>query len=88
VVRLVLSAGWAHRGRTEFEAGQGLLTDLIKDFAGRYPDYRHRLLDSDGEPLRYFGVYVDDYLIPGYERPTLMVADGSTVMIVPPMAGG
>lgn len=88
MVKIVLSAGWAHRGRTEFEADQGVLTDVIKDFAARYPMYRRRLLDSHGEPLRYYGVYVDDDPIPRHERATAMIADGSTIVIIPPMAGG
>lgn len=88
MVKIVLSSGWAHRGRTEFEAQQGRLTDVIKDFAAQHPDYRRRLLDSDGELLRYYSIYIDNDPVPRHEQAAALVSDGSTVAIIPPMAGG
>lgn len=30
MVKIVLSAGWTHRGRTEFDGVEGLLIDVVK----------------------------------------------------------
>jgi molybdopterin converting factor small subunit len=88
MVKIVLSSGWAHRGRTEFEVAHGLLPEVIKDFAARHPNFRRRLLDGDGEMLLYYCVYIDDDPVSRQERATVRVRDGSTVVIIPPMAGG
>jgi molybdopterin converting factor small subunit len=88
MVKIVLSCGWTHRGQTEFEGSEGMLLDVIKTFAAQYPDYRRRLLDTAGEPLTYFSVFLDDHNVPRHERKDVMVKHGSTVTIVPPLAGG
>ncbi|MGW5666933.1 MoaD/ThiS family protein [Micromonospora sp. NPDC003776] len=88
MVKIVLPSGWAHRGRTEFEARQGPLVEVIKEFAARHPTFRRRLLDGEGELLRYYSIYLDDDAVPRHERVITEVPDGSTVTIIPPMAGG
>ena len=88
MVKIVLPAGWTHRGRSEFQGSEGLLDEIVKRFAAGNPDYRHRLLGGDGELLRYFGVYLDDTLVPRHQRATTPVAAGSTITIVPPLVGG
>jgi len=67
-------------------AGNGLLRVAL--FAAQYPDYRRRLLDTTGEPLTYFSVFLDDDNVPRHERKDVMVKHGSTITIVPPLAGG
>lgn len=88
MVKILLSTGWAHRGQTEFTGHEGPLHEVIKEFAANNPAYRNRLLDVDGEPLSYFNVYLDDDLVPRDRRATAVVAAGSTLAIVPPLAGG
>jgi len=88
MVRIVLPSGWAHRGQTQLEGVDGNLYDVIKAFCASNPDYRHRMLDEEGEPRTYFSVYLDDELVPREQRAVATVAAGSTLTIVPPMAGG
>lgn len=88
MVKILLSTGWAHRGQKEFNGHEGPLHDVIKEFAAKNPAYRNRLLDVHGEPLSYFNVYLDDDLVPRDQRATAVVTAGSTVAIVPPLAGG
>ncbi|GAA5127394.1 MoaD/ThiS family protein [Haloechinothrix salitolerans] len=88
VTKIVLSSAWTQGGRTEFASESGSLTDVIKGFAAAHPQYRYRLLDHDGEPFGYFNVFVDDQLVRASERSGAVVSPGSTVTIVPPLAGG
>ncbi len=88
MVKIILSAGWTHRGRTEFEGIEGQLIDVVKSFAADNPDCRRRLLGADGELLTYFNIYLDDKQIPRRERTTTTVMAGSTITIVPPLQGG
>jgi molybdopterin converting factor small subunit len=88
LVTVVLSRAWAQHGQTKFVANAGPLTDVIKQLAASEPDYHRRLLDSDGEPYRYLSIFVDDEQVPRYQQATVNVADGCTVTIVPPLAGG
>jgi hypothetical protein len=88
MVRIVLPSGWAHRGQTEFDGVTGNLNDVLKAFCAANPDYRHRMLGPDGEPRTYFCVYLDDELVPRERRAEATVPAGSTLVIVPPLAGG
>lgn len=87
-IKIVLSSAWTRGGPTEFASDAGRLTDVIKGFAAGNPQYRYRLLDHDGEPFSYFNVFVDDQLVRARERSATVVCPGSTVTIVPPLAGG
>ncbi|OOC53352.1 MULTISPECIES: MoaD/ThiS family protein [Nocardiopsis] len=88
MVTIVLSSAWAQGGQTRFEVGEGLLNEVLKEFAVSQPAYRHRLLDGDGEPLGYFNVYLGDEFVPRGHRADAPVRPGTTVTIVPPLAGG
>jgi len=88
MVTVLVSRAWAQHGRTRFEAGSGPLPDIIKAFAAAEPEYQRRLLDSDGEPYGYVSIFVDEEQVPRHLRASVDVADGSTVTIVPPLAGG
>lgn len=88
MVRIVLPSVWTEGHRTEFSATEGSLNAVIKRFAEQHPGYRRRLLGPDSEPLGYLNVVVDDDLIPRQLRAETVVAAGSTITIVAPMAGG
>ncbi|MDL4776697.1 MULTISPECIES: MoaD/ThiS family protein [Thermomonosporaceae] len=88
MARIVLPAGWSHRGQSEFDGGEGPLHEVIKRFADDHPHYRRRLLDPDGEPRTYFNVYLDDTAVPRGDRSSTTVGAGNVITIVPPMAGG
>jgi sulfur-carrier protein len=88
MVTIILPSVWSADGQTTFEAAAGPLQDIIKRFAAQNPPYRRRLLGPDQEPAGYINVCVDDALIPRQLRAATTVPDGSTVTIIPPMAGG
>jgi sulfur-carrier protein len=88
MVTIVLASGWAHRGQTRFEGVEGPLPDVIKGFAAQHPHYRQRLLRADGEPRTFYNVYLDDDLVQRNLRDDTVVPSGSTITIVPPLAGG
>jgi molybdopterin converting factor small subunit len=86
---MILPSVWTEDGTTVFEAaGEGPLDEVVKGFAADHPRYRRRLLDADGQPLRYVNICVDDELIPRHLRATTQVPEGATVTVVAPMAGG
>lgn len=88
MTKIVLSPAWTQDGKTEFESPAGRLGDVIKDFAAEHPRYRHRLLDHNGEPFRYFNVFIDGQLVRARELSAATVSPDSTITIVPPLAGG
>jgi molybdopterin converting factor small subunit len=49
---------------------------------------RRRLLGPDGEPAGYINICVNEDLVPRQDRAATVVTAGSTVTIMPPMAGG
>jgi molybdopterin converting factor small subunit len=64
------------------------LRDALNDLVERYPQMRLQLLDDAGELNRFVNVYVqneDVRLRDGLETP---VPAGSTVIVLPAMAGG
>lgn len=87
MVKIILPAGWT-MGRTEFEGSEGLLPDVIRQFAQDNPIYGPRLLGPNSEMLTYINVCIDDDLIMRNERASTSVPAGSTVVITAPMAGG
>lgn len=88
MVRIVVPSVWNPERRTDFEAGEGPLPEVIRRFAEANPVMRRRLLDAGGEPLQYVNVCVDDELIPRHLRRDTVVPAGATVTIIAPMAGG
>ncbi|MCX0241687.1 MULTISPECIES: MoaD/ThiS family protein [Streptomyces] len=88
MVKVVLPSVWAADGQTEFEVPAGLLHEVIKRFVADHPSYARRLLGTDHEPAGYINMCVGDALIPRKSRATTVVPEGSTVVLIPPMAGG
>jgi molybdopterin synthase sulfur carrier subunit len=88
VVKLVLPSVWQVNGRHTFEVPAGPLPVLIKKLVEAHPSLRRRLLGPDDEPAGYINICVDEDLVPQQARAATVVAAGSTVTIMPPMAGG
>ncbi|MER5336996.1 MoaD/ThiS family protein [Micromonospora sp. NPDC002717] len=88
MVRIVVPAVWTPQGRTDFEGTSGPLDDVVREFAARHPEFGRRLLDADGEPLRYLNMCVDDEMIPRHQRAAATVGPDAVVTIIAPMAGG
>ena len=74
-------------GAREIEASGGTVRELLDDLLGRFPALRGQLLD-DERLAPFVNVYVEGEDVrtkDGLETP---VDDGSTVILLPAMAGG
>ena len=75
-------------GEAELDAEEGTVSQIISEVCENYPDFQGRLIDDDGNLLRFVNVYVDDEdvrFLQGLETPVL---DGQTISIIPAVAGG
>lgn len=88
MVKLVLPSVWHIDGQHIFEVPDGPLPAIIKQFVAANPGLRRRLLGPDGEPAGYINICVNEDLVPRQDRAATVVTAGSTVTIMPPMAGG
>ena len=74
-------------GAREVEASGGTVRELLDDLMGRFPALRGQLLEDD-ELAPFVNVYVEGEDVrtrDGLETP---VAESSTVILLPAMAGG
>jgi molybdopterin synthase sulfur carrier subunit len=74
-------------GEREVRASGGTVRELLDDLMSRFPGLRPQLVDED-EIAPYVNVYLegeDVRTLDGLETP---VHDGSTVILLPAMAGG
>jgi sulfur-carrier protein len=74
-------------GAREIEASGRTVRELLDDLMGRFPALRGQLLDED-ELVPFVNVYVEGEDVrtkDGLETP---VADETTVILLPAMAGG
>ena len=74
-------------GAREVEASGSTLGELLQDLATRFPDLGRQVLE-DGDIAPFVNVYVDSEdarTLQGSETP---VGEGSTVILLPAMAGG
>ena len=75
-------------GEAELDAKEGTVSQIIFEVCENYPDFQGRLIDDDGNLLRFVNVYVEDEdvrFLQGLETPVL---DGQTISIIPAVAGG
>ena len=75
-------------GEAELDAEEGTVFQIISEVCENYPDFQGRLIDGDGNLLRFVNMYVEDEdvrFLQGLETPVL---DGQTISIIPAVAGG
>jgi sulfur-carrier protein len=75
-------------GAREVEASGGTVRELLDDLLGRFPALRGQLLADDDDLAPFVNVYVEGEDVrtrDGLETP---VAESSTVILLPAMAGG
>ena len=68
--------------------GAGTLVELLDKLDAEHPGIRGRVLDDEGKLRRFVNVYVgedDVRFVGGLQTPT---PDGTTVSIIPAVAGG
>jgi molybdopterin converting factor small subunit len=74
-------------GRAAVDADGGTVRELLDDLTGRFPLLRERIYD-DGRLATFVNVYVEGEDIRTREGLETTVANGSTVILLPAMAGG
>jgi [CysO sulfur-carrier protein]-thiocarboxylate-dependent cysteine synthase len=75
-------------GAREVEANGQTLRDVLGDLAGRFPELGSQVLEDGSEIAPFVNVYVDNEdarTLQGLDTP---VGEGSTVILLPAMAGG
>jgi sulfur-carrier protein len=75
-------------GASEVDLDGDTVADLLKALDAAHPGFGDRLFDEAGKLRRFVNVFVADEdvrFLQGLETP---VADGTTVSIVPAVAGG
>jgi cysteine synthase/molybdopterin converting factor small subunit len=75
-------------GAREVEASGETLRELLADLATRFPGLGRQVLEDGDELAPYVNVYVDNEDVRTLEGLETRVRDGSTVILLPAMAGG
>ena len=75
-------------GESEVSAHGATLTEILDDLDSNYSGIKGRIVDEKGELRRFVNVFVADEDIRFLDGVDTDVADGSTVSIVPAVAGG
>jgi cysteine synthase B len=74
-------------GVREVEASGSTMREVLADLAARYPGLGAQIL-NDGDIAPYVNVYLDNEDVRTMQGLDTAVADGSTVILLPAMAGG
>jgi sulfur-carrier protein len=74
-------------GKRELAAEGDTVRDLLDDLMGRFPALQERLVE-DGELAPFVNVYVEGEDVRTLEGLETAVRPGSTVILLPAMAGG
>ena len=75
-------------GQSKVQASGTTVLEVIKDLEARFPGFRDRLLDENGELKRFINIYVNEDEIRTLQGKETPVAEGDRISIVPAMAGG
>lgn len=75
-------------GSAEVSAEGATLTDVIADLEKNHTGIAARLLDDTGKLRRFVNVYVNDDDVRFADGLATEIKDGSTVSIIPAVAGG
>ncbi len=75
-------------GQAAIDASGSTIRELIEDIAGRYPEFRQKVISEDGALHRFINVYANDEDVRYLEGLDTKVSDGDVVSILPAVAGG
>ena len=64
------------------------LRAAIEELDGRYPGFKDRLLDADGQPRQFVNIYLNDHDIRLGEGLNAQLQESDEISIVPAVAGG
>ena len=74
-------------GQSAVPASGSTVRELLDDLTGRFPTLRERIY-SEGELVRFVNVYVEGEDMRTRDGLDTSVSDGSTVILLPAVAGG
>ena len=75
-------------GARQVEATGATLGEALADLFTQYPGVKEQIVDAEGEINRFVNVYVPNEDVRLGEGLATPVPDGSTVIVLPAMAGG
>ena len=75
-------------GARQVEATGATLGEALADLFTQYPGVKEQIVDAEGEINRFVNVYVQNEDVRLGEGLATPVPDGSTVIVLPAMAGG
>jgi len=75
-------------GARQVEANGATLGEALEDLFTQYPGVKEQIVDGEGEINRFVNVYVQNEDVRLGEGLATPVPDGSTVIVLPAMAGG
>ncbi|HYO40205.1 MAG TPA: MoaD/ThiS family protein [Nocardioidaceae bacterium] len=75
-------------GESEVSASGGTLAEVLDSLEDSYPGIRGRILDEQGALRRFVNVYVGNDDVRFLEALATPTPDGSSVSVIPAVAGG
>ena len=75
-------------GAANVDSEGATVADVLAHLEAHHPGMRERVLDESGALRRFVNVFVDDEDVRFLDGPATEVPAGSTVAIVPAVAGG
>ena len=75
-------------GNSQVEVDGGTVGELLDALEGAHPGFKDKLLDGDGNLVRYVNVFVDDDDVRFMDGLATPVPDGGTLSIMQAVAGG
>ena len=87
-VRIPTPLRTATGGASTVEVSGGTVGEVVADLERQHPGIAERLLDDSGQIRRFVNVFVDDEDVRFQQGLDTPVSDGTTVSIIPAVAGG
>jgi len=75
-------------GTSQVEVDGGTVGELLDALEGAHPGFKEKLLDGDGNLVRYVNLFVDDDDVRFLDGLATPVPDGGTLSIMQAVAGG
>lgn len=88
MVTIVVPSVWTTDHRSSFHVAAGPLPEILRRFVELRPECEERIIGPDGSPFAFINVAIDNCLVPRDQRDSAVVAVGSVVTLLSPMAGG
>jgi sulfur-carrier protein len=87
-IRIPTPLRTATGGASTIDVDAGTVGEALASLEQAHPGVAERLLDDNGQLRRFVNVFVDDEDVRFAQGLDTPVADGSTVSIIPAVAGG